>query len=77
MVLLLIGRIKERRKEMDNYIQFKDYPEIVSPKQIASMLHIGICSVYELLKEGEIHSKQIGKKYIIPKQAVIDYLNSS
>lgn len=61
---------------MNNYKQFTDYPDIVTPKEIASMLHIGICSVYDLLKEGEIRSKQIGKKYIIPKQAVIEYLNS-
>lgn len=40
------------------------------------MLKIGRNSAYSLLKDGVIKSIRVGKKYIVPKQAVVDFVNS-
>jgi len=39
------------------------------------MLHIGKSSVYELLRSNQIRHVRVGKKYIIPKSAVIGFVN--
>lgn len=56
---------------------FKDYPDVLNVAQVCEMLHIGKNSAYKLLSSGEIKSRRIGRKYVIPKLCVIDYLNSS
>lgn len=58
---------------MNNEI-FKDYPDVVTPEDIQNMLHIGRNRVYELLKTNTIKSIKVGKKYIIPKKSVINFL---
>lgn len=53
---------------------FKKYPDIVSVEDIMRMLNMGRSSVYELLRSNSIRSVKAGKKYIVPKQAVIDFV---
>lgn len=53
---------------------FKNYPDVVTPEDLQTMLNIGRNSVYTLLKQGLIKTIKVGKKYIIPKQSVIDFL---
>lgn len=53
---------------------FKDYPDIISVKQLQTMLKIGRNSAYKLLSDGKIKTIKIGKKYIIPKIYVINYI---
>jgi len=54
---------------------FENYSDIVSIGDIMSMLGIGKSSVYGLLKNDQIRHVRVGRKYIIPKQAVIDFIN--
>lgn len=53
---------------------FSDYPDVVSIAELQSMLHIGRNTAYDLLKSGTISSIRVGKRYIIPKTSVIDFL---
>ena len=53
---------------------FKNYPDVVTPSDLQIMLNIGRNTVYTILKEGLIKTIKVGKKYIIPKQSVIDFL---
>ncbi len=53
---------------------FKNYPDVVTPNDLQVMLNIGRNTVYTILKEGLIKTIKVGKKYIIPKQSVIDFL---
>ena len=53
---------------------FENYPDIVSVETLMEMLHIGKSSVYYLLKTNQIKHVRVGKKYIIPKKAVIDFI---
>ena len=61
---------------MDNNYNdiFKDYPDVVTIKDLQNMLHIGRNTAYELLKSNIIKTVKVGKHYIIPKVNVIAYL---
>jgi len=52
---------------------FENYPDIVKPEQVMTMLGIGKSSVYALLKSGQIRHVRVGTKYIIPKHSVIAF----
>ena len=55
---------------------FSDYKDVVSPKELQTMLGIGHNTVYELLRANIIPSVKIGKQLRISKPAVIEYLLS-
>ena len=40
------------------------------------MLGLGRVAVYRLLREGIIRTIRVGKKYIIPKQSIIDFIST-
>lgn len=54
---------------------FKDYPDILSIKQVQEILGIGKTKTYELLRNNAIPNVRIGKKYIISKLALLKFLN--
>ncbi len=56
---------------------FQEYPDVVSVEEIQQMLRLGKNTVYTLLKNEIIKSIKVGKKYIVPKQYVINFLNSA
>ncbi len=53
---------------------FNTYPDVVSIDEIQQMLRIGKNAVYELLKTKKLKSIKVGKKYIVPKKYVIEFL---
>lgn len=56
------------------YEMFPKYDDIVSVEDVIEMLHLGRVTVYNLLKSGRIHTLRVGKKYVISKKSVIDFL---
>lgn len=55
-------------------INIKTAPDVLTVAQVADILHISSRSAYNLLSDGSIRHRKIGRIYRIPKQAVIDYL---
>ena len=55
---------------------FREYPDVVTIDQLMIMLNIGKNKAYELIKNKTIQTVRIGKKYIIPKIAVIQFLSN-
>lgn len=55
---------------------FMQYPDVVTIQQVMEMLNIGKNKAYELIQNGTIQTVRIGKKYIIPKVAVIQFLSN-
>ncbi|MGN0470500.1 MAG: helix-turn-helix domain-containing protein [Acutalibacteraceae bacterium] len=55
---------------------FAKYPDVVTIQQLMQMLHIGKNKAYELIHNGTIQTVKIGKKYIIPKVSVIQFLSN-
>ena len=53
---------------------FNTYPDVVSIDEIQQMLRIGKNAVYELLKTEKLKSIKVGKKYVVPKKYVIEFL---
>lgn len=52
-----------------------NYPDILTIHDIMRILRIGRGKVYELLRAGTIKSIRVGKKYLIPKKAVEQFLS--
>lgn len=55
----------------------KDYPDIMTPKQVAEVLGLGKNKVNDLLKSKTIGNHRVGRKYLVPKICVIDYMQSA
>ncbi|MBQ9859517.1 MAG: helix-turn-helix domain-containing protein [Clostridia bacterium] len=56
---------------------FKDYPNILTPKDVAAALGISKNSVYRLIRDNLIGCKHIGRKILIPKIALLAYARSA
>lgn len=56
------------------YTMFKNEPDVLTVPDVIRLLRIGKNSVYRLIKEGEIGSIRQGKKIIVPKVCLIEYL---
>lgn len=56
---------------------FKEYPDIMTVPQVAQALGIGTNTAYRLVKDRVIGSKHIGRKIIVPKACLVDYVLSA
>lgn len=56
---------------------FSEYPDVIGVNELSHMLHIGKNKAYELVNTNTIQSIKIGKKHIIPKFRVIEFLMRS
>ena len=56
---------------------FKECPDVLTPKQVAKALGISKNSVYRLISSRALGCKRIGRKIIIPKPCLIDYVLSA
>ena len=56
------------------YEMFTEYIDVVTVEEVMEMLHLGRVTVYNLLKTDKIHTLRVGKKYVIPKKSVIEFL---
>ena len=53
---------------------FSEYPDLLTSEQVCDLLQIGKNKVYEILKNKTIPSVKYGKKYLIPKKLLIEYI---
>lgn len=53
---------------------FTQYDDVVSVEEVMDMLRLGRVTVYGLLKSGKIKALKVGRKYIIPKKSVIEFI---
>lgn len=56
---------------------FKEYPDILTVKQVAQALQISENSAYRLIHCNAIGHKRIGRKIIVPKRCLVDYVLSA
>ena len=54
-----------------NMLNCKD---VLSPKEVAELLGLGYVTIYSLINTGQLHSISIGRKKLIPKQYVLEFL---
>lgn len=53
------------------------YRDVLSVSELAEILGISKTSAYRLVNDGTIGCRRVGKKILIPKVCVTDYLNSA
>lgn len=53
------------------------YPDVLTVEQLAQVLGVGKNSAYKLVNNRVIGHVKVGKKTLIPKACVIDYLESA
>ena len=56
--------------------RMKDYPDLMTVKDIQSVLQIGRSTAYKLIQSGELASLRIGSIYRIPKRYLNDFIRS-
>ena len=54
-----------------------NYPDVLNIKQAADALGVSTASIYQLVNNRIIGSRRVGRKILIPKVCLIDYLNSA
>lgn len=59
------------------YEFLRDFPDVLTVKEICMALHIGRNAAYKLIKEKKIASFKIGESTRILKAAVIDFLKNT
>ena len=55
---------------------YDDIPLMLTVGEAGKLLHIGRNGMYEMVHTGRILHIQNGKRILIPRNAVIDFLNS-
>lgn len=58
-------------------IRFDDLPDVLTPAEVRSFLRLGRNATYDLLKGGKLRSVRLGQKYLVPRKAVRELLDSS
>ena len=63
---------------MRNYFtMFKNEPDVLTVPDVIRLLRMGKNTVYKLLKDGAIGSIKQGKKIIVPKVCLVEFLNDA
>lgn len=50
---------------------------VLTVRELAALLRIGINNAYQLVREGTIRSVRVGRQYRIPRRAVDEYLENN
>lgn len=56
---------------------FSEYPDIMTVLEVANALGIAKNTAYRLVNNKEIGCKRIGRKIIVPKKCLMDYVLSA
>lgn len=56
---------------------FDSFNDVLTVDDLCKALSLSKNSVYSLLKSGAIKSIRIGKKYLVPKLYLIDFISSN
>lgn len=56
---------------------FNEYSDMITVDELCEMLRIGRNKAYELLRSGKVGGFHDGRLWMIPKEAVIDYIKKN
>ncbi|MCI9263305.1 MAG: helix-turn-helix domain-containing protein [Oscillospiraceae bacterium] len=56
---------------------FEDYPDILTVAQVSKILGVCDATSYRLIHDGSLGSCRVGRKILIPKVCLIDFVNSA
>ena len=52
-----------------------DYGDVLTVKELAEVLRIGKNAAYSLVRDGKVVGIRVGRKLLIPKIRIVDFLN--
>lgn len=55
-------------------LSYDTLPWVLTPEEVAPLLNVGMCTVYELLRSNQLKHTRIGVQYRILKQDVLVFL---
>ena len=55
---------------------FENYKDILSVSEACEALSIGKNTIYDLLHKGILKSIKVSRKYLIPKDFIIEFVNT-
>ena len=75
----MLNLLKEKKEVLPvtDETLFAEYPDVVEVEDLQKMLRLGRNAIYRILKEGKIKTIKIGKRYIVPKRSVIEFLETA
>ena len=53
---------------------YETLPWVLTPEEVAPLLNVGMCTVYELLRSKQLKHTRIGVQYRILKQDVLAFM---
>ena len=64
-----------RVQQEDLYrMMFREYPDVMSLKEVCKILGVSTKTGYKLIAEGQLHAIKVGRSYRIPKVYLFTYL---
>jgi len=57
-------------------MDYSSLPAVLSVKELASLLNIGINGAYQLVRTKKVFSVRVGRQYRIPVKAIRDFLEN-
>ncbi len=73
--VLLSGKQDELRRYYEHI--FTDYPDALTPYDIAEMTGLKLGTVRRLIKSGSIRALLVGRQSVVPKEYMLDFIGSN
>lgn len=54
-----------------------DYPDVMTVEESCEALRVGFNAMYEMLNSGKLKGFRNGRVWLVPKAAIINYIQSS
>ncbi len=58
----------------DGRVRLEDCPDAVDPEVARRVIGVGRNKIYDMLREGALLSRRVGRKYIIPRAALEQFI---
>lgn len=64
--------------EPDDPVSLRDVPasQVYTVREVATLLGINLGVTYQLIRQGEIPAKRLGKRWIVPRRLFYVWLNN-
>jgi excisionase family DNA binding protein len=66
----------QRNKHAETHAEIKDRLTL-TPRESVNLTRFGLNHTYELLRSGEMPAIRVGKRFFIPKSALLKWLESA
>jgi len=73
---LTVSQLPEAKTPSCN-ILIADLPDVMTPKDAAQILPFSLNTIRELCASGELPARKVGRRWLIPRTLLINYLHNT